>query len=203
VVSALPLANLDGIILQSNHKLPHLTFNPSSTVTVVNLVFPCPPNELHPAGFGYLLPRPLDGYEGATGLGILGTVFDSCALSAQDQAGSKPITKLTVMCGGPYGSESNTNWSFSLDTLLDELFRRHFRRARVGPIHASVHKQVNCIPLPLVGHLERMKVVQKRLEERPWNGRLGIVGAGVHGAGISDCIKASREIALGMGIGGF
>lgn len=161
-------------------------------MTVVNLVFPCSPSELHPAGFGYLIPRPLDGYEDATGNGILGTVFDSCALSAQDRAGSKPITKLTVMCGGPYEEKS-----FSLDALVDELFR-HFRRARVDPIHVGVQKQVHCIPLPLVGHLERMDELKKRLEEPPWNGQLGVIGAGVCGAGISDCIKAGRDTALGM-----
>ena len=193
MVSTLPLFHLD-TLLQNEHRLPHLTFNPFSTVTVVNLVFPCSPSELHPTGFGYLIPRPFGGYEDATGTGILGTVFDSCALSAQDRAGSKPITKLTVMCGGPYKAES-----FSQDAIVDELFR-HLRRARVDPIHMSVHKQVDCIPLPLVGHLERMKEVKKRLEEPPWNGQLGVIGAAVCGAGISDCIKAGRDTALGMQI---
>jgi len=164
-------------------------------VTVVNLVFPCPPSELHPAGFGYLTPRPLNGYEDAPGCGILGTVFDSCTLSAQDKAGSKPISKLTVMCGGPYQAEEKR--PFSLDALVDELFRQ-LRRARIGPIHARVHNQVDCIPVPLVGHLERMKEVERRLEEWPWNGRLGVIGAGVYGAGISDCIKAAHETALQM-----
>jgi protoporphyrinogen/coproporphyrinogen III oxidase len=162
-------------------------------VTVVNLVFPCSPSELHPAGFGYLIPRPLGGYETATGAGILGTVFDSCALSAQDKAGSKPITKLTVMCGGPY-EETSLSQDYA---FVDELFR-HLRRTRVDPIHMSVHKHVHCIPLPFVGHLERMGQLKKRLEEPPWNGQLGVIGAGVCGAGISDCIKAGRDTALGM-----
>lgn len=193
VVSSLPLAKLNSVLEQN--ALPHLTFNPTSTVTVVNLVFPCAPSDLHPAGFGYLVPRPADGYEGAEGRGILGTVFDSCALSAQDQPGSKPITKLTVMCGGPYSIDS-----FSVDGLVEELFR-HLGRPRMEPIHVSVNKQVDCIPLPLVGHLERMKEVQRRLEGGPWNGRLHVIGAGVNGAGISDCIKSARQVALSMNIG--
>lgn len=190
VVSSVPLANLDTLL--QNHPLPHLKFNPTSTVTVVNLVFPCSPGELHPAGFGYLVPRPSDGYEGSTGIGILGTVFDSCALSAQDRPGSKPITKLTVMCGGPYHNES-----FSVEALLQELFG-HLRRPIITPIHVSIHKQAKCIPLPLVGHLDRMKEVRKRLEDSPWNGRLSIIGAGVNGAGIADCIKAARDLVLEM-----
>lgn len=190
VVSALPLPKLDSLLQQN--PLPHLKYNPSTTVTVVNLVFPCAPSDLHPAGFGYLVPRPADGYESATGLGILGTVFDSCALSAQDRAGSQPITKLTVMCGGPYHASS-----FSVEALVDELFR-HLRRPKITPIHVGVHKQVDCIPLPLVGHLDRMSEVQRILAERPWNGRLSVIGAGVSGAGISDCVKAAREAALGF-----
>ncbi|KAG9054424.1 oxygen-dependent protoporphyrinogen oxidase [Serendipita sp. 407] len=192
LISALPLHILGGLV-PPNQSLPHLNFNPSSTVQVINFVFACSRADLHPEGFGYLKPRPANGYDGPD-RGILGTVFDSCALSDQDTAGSKPITKVTVMCGGPY-SHSTSN--LSVDRILDELFI-HLGKKRMEPIHVEVHEQRDCIPTPLVGHLERMDHLRRILREEPWNGRLQVIGAGVNGAGIADCVQAARAGAFGV-----
>ncbi|KAG8835351.1 oxygen-dependent protoporphyrinogen oxidase [Serendipita sp. 399] len=192
LISTLPLSAL-GNLVQSAQPLPHLNFNPSSTVLVINLVFGCAREDLHPNGFGYLKPRPLNGYD-ETGSGILGTVFDSCALSDQDTPGSKPVTKLTVMCGGPY---SHATSNLSVDRVLDELFV-HLGRPRIDPIHVEVHEQRDCIPLPLVGHLERMNQLKHVLSGEPWNGKLQVIGAGVNGAGIADCVHAARAAALSL-----
>ena len=89
--------------------LPHLTAKPSSFVTVVDLVLSLAPDSIHPDGFGYLISRFSSDYSSSS-LGILGTVFDSCALPAGDKPTSPSLsssfhfTKLTVMLGGPYGS---------------------------------------------------------------------------------------------------
>ncbi|KAG8822051.1 oxygen-dependent protoporphyrinogen oxidase [Serendipita sp. 400] len=192
LISALPLHTL-GELIPPNQSLPHLNFNPSSTVQVINFVFACSRADLHPEGFGYLKPRPANGYDGPD-RGILGTVFDSCALSDQDTAGSKPITKVTVMCGGPY---SHSTSSLSVDRILDELFI-HLGKKRMEPIHVEVHEQRDCIPTPLVGHLERMDHLRRILREEPWNGRLQVIGAGVNGAGIADCVQAARAGAFGV-----
>ena len=192
VISCIPLPKLHEL-LNDTQSVPHLKFNPATTVTVVNLVFPCAPDDLHPPGFGYLLPRPLNGYE-VSDTDIIGVVFDSCSLSEQDTRGSVPITKLTVMCGGPYESISS---SFSVETLLARLFQQ-LGRPRVEPIHVRVHRQVDCIPLPLVGHLDRMTELKRVLSEEPWYGRLHVSGAGVGGAGIADCVQAARTVALNL-----
>src|ERR1700744_4395053 len=55
VISTIPLAGFSSMLLSDT--LPHLTGNPSSSVTVVNLVFDAPADKLHPPGFGYLIPR--------------------------------------------------------------------------------------------------------------------------------------------------
>lgn len=195
VVSALPLPRLD-TLLPTNQRLPHLSFNPRSNVKVINLVFPCKPTDIHPEGFGYLIPRPADGYDNALS-NILGVVFDSCALAAQDQPGQNPITKLTLMCGGPYATSVT---EVSLDNLIDQLFS-HLSRPRMEPIHVREHDQKECIPLPLVGHLERMKMTKRIASEAPWNGRLQIIGADVDGAGIADCVKAGRVAAFELARG--
>jgi oxygen-dependent protoporphyrinogen oxidase len=192
VISCIPLPKLD-TLLNTTQSVPHLKFNPSSTVTVVNLVFPCAPSDLHPTGFGYLLPRPLNGYEDPD-TDIIGVVFDSCSLSEQDTRGSAPITKLTVMCGGPYENGSSY---FPVETLLARLFQQ-LGRARMEPIHVRVQRQVDCIPLPLIGHLDRMAELKRILSEEPWHGRLHVSGAGVSGAGIADCVQAARTVALNL-----
>lgn len=190
VISTIPLPELQATLVAAP-AVPHLGFNPASTVIVVNLVFPCPPHHLHPAGFGYLIPRPIDGY-GSARNDMIGVVFDSCALSAQDIPGVSPVTKLTIMCGGPY---ETTESGSDLNSLLSRLFQ-HLARPRLEPVHVKVQRQVNCIPTPLVGHLERVSEMKRVLLSEPWNGRLHITGAGVDGAGIADCIQAARKAAL-------
>jgi protoporphyrinogen/coproporphyrinogen III oxidase len=190
IISSIPLPRLSGI-LKGIEPLPHLTFNPYSSVTVINFVFPTSFDKLHPAGFGYLVPRPAEGYESSDNP-ILGTVFDSCALSQQDESGSQPITKLTVMCGGPFNAES-----ISIDKILDQLFQ-HLQRPRIEPIHVEIHQQRDCIPLPRVGHLERMEEVRRKLNQSAWEGRISIIGAGVNGAGIADCVETARNVALSL-----
>lgn len=186
----MPLPRLDAL-LPEDQRLPNLSFNPRSNVKVINLVFPCKSTDLHPDGFGFLVPRPVDGYDDARS-NILGVVFDSCALAAQDHPGSKPITKLTLMCGGPYGTSEA-----SLDQLLNQLFG-YLNRPRMEPIYVREHDQKDCIPLPLVGHLERMSIVKRRISEAPWHGRLQIIGSDVDGAGIADCVKAGRTAAFDL-----
>lgn len=143
-------------------------------------------------------PRPFDGYYEPESE-IIGAVFDSCALSAQDEAGSKPVTKLTVMYGGPYYNTEHGQGpsSFSLDNLLSGLFKQ-LGKPRMEPIHVEVNHQANCIPTFLVGHIERMAEVKKVLGQSPWDARLHIAGAGVDGVGIADCVDAGRKVALSL-----
>ncbi|TFK38188.1 hypothetical protein BDQ12DRAFT_124232 [Crucibulum laeve] len=218
VVSALPLHALHSIISDSNSlNLPHLTANPTSTVHVVNFVFPCAPAQIHPAGFGYLIPRPIAGYPSSStpsSPGILGTVFDSCSLYAQDTP-SVPdyfnngrLTKLTLMTGGPYPTPSlpphlsSPETDGSIPDVVRRLLRNlelHLGKKLPDPVYWRVRKNEACIPTLLPGHVDRMEEMKKILlgsgdGRSGWDGRLEIVGAGVGGVSVGDCVEAGKHV---------
>jgi protoporphyrinogen/coproporphyrinogen III oxidase len=186
VVSTLspPILNT---LLPPSLPLPHLAANPSSSVTVVNLVFPPSPsgNPIHPPGFGYLIPRPSSGYD-TSNPGILGTVFDSSALSEQDTG---RLTKLTVMLGGPHPLTSSHT---SLPVILGHL-ASHLGHSLPEPLFMHTHSHVSCIPTLSVGHLAKMDELRAVLKASPWNGRLEIIGAGVGGVSVGDCVEAGKR----------
>lgn len=214
LIIAIPLPRLHSILANSSKNqtdtsalplLPHLLANPSSSVTVVNLVFPPSATPIHPEGFGYLIPRPSDAYP-TSSLGMLGTVFDSCALSAQDHQHSGPgsaphFTKLTVMLGGPYGTPSPPSSSAEfLPTLLDTL-RQHLGRTEPlpEPCAVRVREHADCIPTPTVGHVARMGELKAAVREQ-WGPRATVIGAGVGGVSLGDCVESGRRAALGLEI---
>ncbi|KZT36172.1 Protoporphyrinogen oxidase [Sistotremastrum suecicum HHB10207 ss-3] len=191
VVSALPLPILSKVLTNEGGapSLPHLNSNPSSSVTVVNFVFDSPPDNIHPAGFGYLIPRPSDSNSSPRGIEscMLGTVFDSSSLAAQDS--SPTLTKLTVMLGGPHPLPKD---GVSIPELLSVL-SSHLQRKLPEPILSNVRVQRDCIPIPTVGHWKRMKELKETLSADPWRGKMEVVGAGVGGVSIGDCIEAGRN----------
>ncbi|WVR09632.1 protoporphyrinogen oxidase [Kwoniella sp. DSM 27419] len=125
----LPLATGTGTT-SVDLSLPHLGANPYTSVGVVNLVYPLPPTSIHPAGFGYLIPRPSGSvsscsspaHRGLTSSpasssaddaptaphwntsGVLGVIFDSTAIPSSPAELEGHVTKLTLMMGGPYWS---------------------------------------------------------------------------------------------------
>ncbi|KIY67857.1 Protoporphyrinogen oxidase [Cylindrobasidium torrendii FP15055 ss-10] len=185
VVSSIPLPKLESVLGQG--ALPHLTANSASSVTVFNFVFPVPPSELHPPGFGYLVPRPTDGYESSS-TGMLGVTFDSCTLSMQDSPGAiNNFTKLTVMAGGPFPRVANT------DDVLEEL-RQHFGLKEMPkPVLTRVHHLKDCIPTPHVGHVERLKELKDAVSEK-WGGRFELMGAGASGVSVGNCVDAAKAV---------
>ena len=180
---------------------------------MLNLVFPCPPEEIHPEGFGYLIPRPRTGYPTtsiASGSGILGVVFDSCCLHEQDT----PIvgdyyrnarhTKITVMMGGPYPleplppklvSSGEEDTPALIQSILDDLKVHLSLRDLPNPIYWRFWKNEACIPTMLPGHLDRMEELRTVLRNSSeWDNRLAVIGAGVGGVAIADCVEAGRRV---------
>jgi protoporphyrinogen/coproporphyrinogen III oxidase len=154
----------------------------------MNLVFPSSSSgtPLHPPGFGYLIPRPSSGYD-TNDPGILGTVFDSSALSAQDTGG---LTKVTVMLGGPHlTTPSHT----SLPVIMKHL-ASHLGHVLPEPLLVRSHSHTSCIPTFSVGHLERMDELRTALKGAPWVGRLEIIGAGIGGVSVGDCVEAGKRV---------
>jgi oxygen-dependent protoporphyrinogen oxidase len=236
IVSALPLPTFHRITQpnspypypESQNIIPHLTANSSSTVHVLNLIFPCPPCEVHPPGFGYLIPRPQEGYPSESSdeqPGILGVVFDSCSTSQQDEPGNNTSpeewytqgshTKITVMLGGPYPlyippsvpttsppqTSLPTPLPHSIQIILNHISQHLSRRTLPKPIYYRLWRNESCIPTYEVGHLERMRemrgVLRKSVCEGGFGGKVEVVGAGVGGVSVSDCVLAGRNVGMG------
>ncbi|KAJ2922060.1 hypothetical protein H1R20_g15034, partial [Candolleomyces eurysporus] len=221
LISALPTPHLYKLLAPSFRSLKpfeYLIRNPTSSVHVVNIVFPGHPSTIHPAGFGYLVPRPPQGYPAspAEGPGILGTVFDSCSVSAQDTSiaekpgnGDAEFTKLTVMVGGPYPvpqiqaplSSSDVNASSLEAEYVQRILKKlsiHLSRRLPSPIYWRIHSNVDCIPTLLPGHLERMTELGECLSSE-FGDQFQIVGAGVGGVSVGDCVEGGRAAALALG----
>src|SRR5947209_7598509 len=95
-------APLTARLLPENTSQTLLTI-PAVSVMVVNLFFGTP-LLLHPiSGFGYLLPKSLPHSQNPER--ALGVIFDSDAVPNQD---SRPGTKLTVILGGHWWSNTTT-----------------------------------------------------------------------------------------------
>ncbi|PCH35100.1 Protoporphyrinogen oxidase [Wolfiporia cocos MD-104 SS10] len=220
LVSALPLQALHRILHRINRSpsdahalppLPHLTANTPSSVTVVNLILPSAPGApAHPPGFGYLVPRPPGGYplpsgnreeeterggETDSALGVLGTVFDSCALSAQDTPGA-PLAKVTMMLGGPYPPRGAHLADGALVARCHRTLARHLGAdvsALGEPLYAEVHRHEGCIPTPGVGHLARMREMREAVR-REWGEGAEVVGAEVGGVSVGECVEMGRAV---------
>ena len=189
IVSVVPLTILKEILQRSSVPiLPHLDANPSSSVTVVNLVFPpTPPDKpIHPEGFGYLIPRDADGHAE-----VLGTVFDSCSLGAQDEYSSTEaprFTKMTMMIRSAPSLPSVT-----VHRVMEHL-TNHLQTSvpLPEPVFYQAHTMHDCIPVPTVGHVQRMAELRE-VANRAWGGKLEILGAGVGGVSVADCIEQGRQ----------
>lgn len=191
LVSAIPLPALNKLTIDT--LLPHLSANPYSSVTVINIVFPPTKRPIHPPGFGYLISRPRNGYTSRTS-GMLGVVFDSCALPQQDR-GEPGFTRLTVMLGGPYAPMLTAAHAKPENVLAQLQLHLAPRGPRLPwPVYYEAIEQRECIPLLTVGHVERMEELKRVLKDGPWRGRLEVVGAGVGGVSVGDCIEAGRNV---------
>ena len=250
VVSALPLPRLRGLIsANTQYDVPHLDpqTNPCSSVLVINLVFP-PRTDgrvLHPDGFGYLAPRPQDGY-GSNAVSepdisqgndissaLLGTIFDSAIDMGTTSPSPRP-TRLTLMLGGPHPLPASVTDLFSspksmishvsslpflpplLRTISEHLsslpsfassFPSPFELPEPTYVRAYYHK--DCIPTYKPGHLARMTEMRSALgldlasdpasrSARLWGGRMHVIGAGVGGVSLGDCVSQGREAALAI-----
>lgn len=204
VVSTLPLPVLQRILQQPGTNapaLPHLNANTYTSVNVFNLVFPkSPSTRIHPEGFGYLVSRPAAGYddESRNPAGILGTVFDSCAVAEQDESpsdSSEQYTKMTVMQGGPYTNRPQPTVDTIVSALAGHLTSpRSSTKARLpDPVAYEVHENKDCIPLYTPGHVTRMQELKDALRSGPWGGRLEVIGAGVGGVSLGDCAESGKR----------
>lgn len=154
---------------------------------VTNLVFPPTSKPIHPAGFGYLIPRPIDGYASKeNSQGVLGVIFDSASLSEQDS--DKRYTKMTIISGGPYSPSTSPDVPFLLATIRGHLGASY---EIPDPIYSEVTERRECIPLYEVDHLEWVDNLKRSLQ--PFGKKLHIIGACIDGVSVPDCVEQGRK----------
>lgn len=201
VVSTLSSTHLAACLTTSS-ALPHLTANPSATVSVVTLVFPAPSSPssrpYHPAGFGYLVPRsnvsnPSD---------ILGVVFDSSAMGEADSLETSSSTvKLTVMIGGPHYNDASRSRSPDSEATLIATALAHVRTTLADlpkdlePILAFAKTHKDCIPTYAPRHGSRMQELHRAIQGGPWSGKLAVAGASYGGVSLNDCAESGARLA--------
>ena len=197
LISSIPLTHLHNLI----PSLPSLS--PSRTsVGVINLVFPLPSTQIHPPGFGYLIPRclPTQNPEG-----VLGVIFDSTALPMDEDP---ELTKLTVMMGGPWWSSyrDSSGSSLTRPSSPEDLVGPALVHLRttfpvlkgVEPILVILRLHADCIPTYTPGHGARMRELHEHLEGGEWKGKLSLVGNGYGGVGVNDCVFSAEEVVRGL-----
>lgn len=109
------------------------------------------------------------------------------------------------MTGGPYPIPAlphftdidNTKFILS---LVDQL-SRHLGRTVPPPIYWRLWNNEACIPTLRPGHLDRVEEIKSVLQAPShrgsslgWDGRLAIVGAGVGGVSVGDCVEGGRRV---------
>ncbi|KAG9300742.1 hypothetical protein G9A89_023540 [Geosiphon pyriformis] len=193
VISTIPSHELHKILENSTilPKLPHLNYNPSVTVAVVNLAYKRS-NLLPVEGFGYLLPRstPNNPYH------ALGVVFDSCAMPDQDSDAFPNLTKVTVMLGGHYYDDFHVKIPDEDELLLQarEILQNHLNIIAT-PEDSLVSVQKKCIPQYYVGHYQRMQELHMGIKQGIYKGKLSVTGASYWGVSINDCVLNARKLA--------
>ena len=205
-------------IIKQDQGLPHLRHNPSTDVGVVNFVFPAAAETIHPAGFGYLVPRTTDSIFFPPGKahapnpdGIIGVVFDSSSMTGVEDSPliASDFTKLTVMMGGPhwstYPADPSSPDSKPIDipasTELPGKALAHLKRVFPSipdPVLSAGYIQYYCIPTYLVGHGQRLRELHDAIRDSKWAGKLVLLGSGYGGVGVNDCVGMAEQTVANL-----
>ncbi|KAF2227917.1 hypothetical protein BDZ85DRAFT_255101 [Elsinoe ampelina] len=170
---------------------------PFETVMTVNLYYKSP--DLHPPGFGYLIPlaTPIE----QNPENALGVVFDNSYAPdpafddddiqgpAQDTVKQRG-TKLTVMLGGHYWSSWPTYPSEEEGlAMAKSILKRHLNITE-EPTASRVNLNTNCIPQYTVGHERRLNSIHDGLVKQ-YGGTLRVAGSWINGVGVNDCLRSA------------
>ena len=106
------------------------------------------------------------------------------------------------MTGGPYTPHRLRSSEVGADPVSMPPFIRSLVRElqiQLGhelpePIYWRIWHNEDCIPTLTPGHLDRMQEMKTFLMGGGWGGRLAVVGAGVGGVSVGDCVEAGRRV---------
>ncbi|KAF9187828.1 hypothetical protein BGZ51_001001 [Haplosporangium sp. Z 767] len=220
VISTLPPPKLQNLLSNTYRELTH---NPSVTVAVVNLVYESEKAQLQSPGFGYLIPRSEN--SAVNHQGLLGVVFDSCAVPSQDSGPSRDkVLKLTAMIGGHmfddvvahhheqeqeqeqvHSGASQSSSTVATKTHPNKNLELFFKNAAINAVKKHLH--IDSTPEIVKVHINRDCIPQylvghlQRMQtldqalRRDYDGLLAVTGAGYLGVSVNDCIKNAREVA--------
>ena len=97
--------------------------------------------------------------------------------------------------------------------LTPRTFDEPFELGLPPPSYARAHYHRNCIPTYTPGHLKRMDELRAALgfsssssladadaveTTSPWKGRMHVIGAGVGGVSLGDCVQQGRDVAFAI-----
>ena len=101
------------------------------------------------------------------------------------------------MLGGPHGPPSPPQASADFLPALLATLQAHLGRAEPlpAPCAVRVHEHRDCIPTPTVGHVARMQELSAAVHQR-WGSNAAVIGAGVGGVSVGDCVEGGRKAAL-------
>ena len=94
----------------------------------------------------------------------------------------------------PSSSSSSSQNGVTVDEALGYL-THHLQPKTPLPRPVFFRSRImkGCIPVPTVGHTQRMEEM-KRVAREEWDGRLEVIGAGVGGVSVADCVEQGRQV---------
>jgi oxygen-dependent protoporphyrinogen oxidase len=193
IISTIPLPHLFRVLPGPPQAMVS-SFPPAVTVAVVNLYYPGGSIIMPIHGFGYLIPKTVEGNpENA-----LGVIIVSDGIQGQDTGEYDSGVKLTVMLGGHYW-RGRTSYP-SDDELLAAAKSVVARDLGITaePSVNLVTLQRECIPQYEVGYWERIQTLEGYLDATFGGERVKLVGSAVDGVGVNDCILSARRMSKRM-----
>ena len=172
VISTLPAFSLASLLPKSSLS-SHLEKIPFATVGVVHLGYSDVVNPYK--GFGYLVPSQEKEL-------ILGTVFDSSAFPAQNQALK---TRLTVMIGG-------NHTDLELKALAKRAVAEHLG-IKTEPIVIEAFTAKQAIPQYPVGFQLLLEQIHEAKKAFP---RLSLLGTSFYGVSVNQCVTSAKQFAF-------
>ena len=154
---------------------------PSAAVAVVHLGYRRDALGSQPEGFGFLVPR-------GQGPRILGALWPSCMFEGRAPEGSRLFT---VMIGGAHDPEGARLGDAKLLRLAREDLQLTMG-IHANPYFVRVIHHPRGIPQYTMGHRDRLRTIENRLERTPG---LWIAGNSLRGVAINSCVTEAPGVA--------
>jgi oxygen-dependent protoporphyrinogen oxidase len=169
------VADLDPQLAEAHAAIPY------ASTAIVTLAYPSADLSRPLDGYGYVVPR------------VEGSDVLACTWTSSKWPGRAPEAHALVrVYMGRFGRRDVTVDS---DAELVAAARREIAATlapTAGPVLARVHRWPRGMPQYVMGSLERLALIERRVAEHPG---LALAGAAYRGVGIPDCIASGEQAA--------